>query len=88
MLRGDIGELRPVVLELVQLELVRRGRIGDGRAGEFPRRTAGLRAQHPAVVVEPIDTEHLEILGAVAGGRIESTSPGVERIGEPYHDVR
>ena len=62
---GNIAVLRPVMPDIVQLELVRAGRIGDRLAEQVPRRTDRHRAQHPAVVVQALHAHHLEILGAM-----------------------
>ena len=59
-----------------------RGGIGDGRAGQVPWRPYRHRAVHPAVVVQALHAQHLEILGAVARRRVEPAGVVVEGIGE------
>ena len=68
---GDVGVLRPVLLlsDVIQLELESRGGVLNRLAQQLPRRALRHAAQHPAVVVEALHPQHLEILGVVGRGR-------------------
>ena len=51
--------------DVVQFELVSGGGILDRCAEQLPWRANRYCAQHPSVVVQSLDAEHLKVLGAV-----------------------